>query len=421
MEYSCMSERILRQIESVIKQDLELIDVTIVPTDDNSRNKSPVLLQEHHLGLESWCVKYVYQYACSELFKTRKILSEKKMGHSKMENLNYLLVGALLINPDVGTFWNMRRELVECDILDYEGEFRFSKLVLTRKGKSYEAFCYRRWLLRRIMDKLLMNQMSPPVMLLDAELSVALATAQNSQNNYHSWTHRLWCNENLGPYCPSVLEEELSFSEKWINEHVSEYSGYHYRQYVLSLCAKRETGTILRHYCDRVLQHLNLVCDVDFNQLLTYFLGEQSKNSKLEVTYRFMNYLFLLLYEVLVVIPCINKSFPEHESLWLHRRFVVSSLVRLAYSFHSSSVKVPRKDSVSSKCAKNFVQCFSASDSGEKMPKMFKSQPCRVETSNLYKCLLETEKMFINESCNTADYGKRHQKWLKFVLGIELT
>lgn len=100
-------------------------DFTIIPTDDNTRNKSPVLYEDHHLALESWCIKYVYEYACSKLMKVRKSLADRKISYSIKDDLNYLIVGALFINPDVATFWNMRRELVEEEILNCEQELLF--------------------------------------------------------------------------------------------------------------------------------------------------------------------------------------------------------------------------------------------------------------------------------------------------------
>lgn len=104
-------------------------EFSIIPTEDNSKNKSPVLYQQHNLGLESWCVKHVYNYACSILFGHKELLSKQKITLSKMETINTLLIGAILINPDVGTFWNMRRVLVEMNFLNVERELHFRYIV----------------------------------------------------------------------------------------------------------------------------------------------------------------------------------------------------------------------------------------------------------------------------------------------------
>jgi len=88
-------------------------------------NKSPVLYENHHLGLESWCIKYVYEYVCSQLLSSQQNSTQKRISCSQRDSLEYLIKGGLLINPDVTTFWNMRRQLVEMDALQYENELLF--------------------------------------------------------------------------------------------------------------------------------------------------------------------------------------------------------------------------------------------------------------------------------------------------------
>lgn len=57
-----------------------------------------------------------------------------------------LLTTALLLNPEVATFWNMRRELVDSGYLKPNDELQFSAVVLTFKPKCAEIFNYRRWI-----------------------------------------------------------------------------------------------------------------------------------------------------------------------------------------------------------------------------------------------------------------------------------
>lgn len=103
------------------------------------QNKSPIQLVHHHLGIESWCIKYVYQYAHRYVVGQRE---QNRMSPSIVKYLNF----AILINPDVASFWNVRRQLVERVQLSITQEFQFSALVLSKKPKSSEAFFYRRWL-----------------------------------------------------------------------------------------------------------------------------------------------------------------------------------------------------------------------------------------------------------------------------------
>lgn len=113
----------------------------IIPAASN-QNKSPVIHMEHNLGLEGWCVKYVYEYAHKTVLQSRQCRKQ----YCNTSDLKKYLNVAILLNPDVATFWNMRRVLVEKDQLNLVKEFQFTALVLSVKPKSNEAFAYRRWL-----------------------------------------------------------------------------------------------------------------------------------------------------------------------------------------------------------------------------------------------------------------------------------
>lgn len=115
------------------RQTFEIIQVPF------KQNKSPIQLVHNHLGIESWCIKYIYQYA------HRLIINQRKLNRFSLSIVKYLNC-AILINPDVATFWNVRRQFVEKVQLNLTQEFQFSALVLSKKPKSSEAFFYRRWL-----------------------------------------------------------------------------------------------------------------------------------------------------------------------------------------------------------------------------------------------------------------------------------
>ena len=123
----------LNLINLTFRQSFEIIAVPF------KQNKSPIRLIDNHLGIESWCLKYVYQHAHQLIIKNKKL---NRYSTSIVKYLNC----AILINPDVSTFWNIRRGLVERVQLSLTQEFQFSALVLSKKPKSSEAFFYRRWL-----------------------------------------------------------------------------------------------------------------------------------------------------------------------------------------------------------------------------------------------------------------------------------
>lgn len=118
----------------------------IIPMQSN-QNKSPVVQVDGNLGLESWCIPHVYDYAHKLVmqFKASTHQYTRGLPWTSGDVLKYLNV-VLLLNPDVTLFWNMRRYLFGHNKLNLTKEFHYSALVLSKKAKSNEAFAYRRWL-----------------------------------------------------------------------------------------------------------------------------------------------------------------------------------------------------------------------------------------------------------------------------------
>lgn len=217
----------------------------VINTGDNpNKNKSPVIHVDTHLGLESWCVQHVYEHAHKIILSVATtssssnwIVPEQTDLHSSCNNhhnhhkpiptlhttnqniIKYLNC-AILINPDVATFWNYRRRLFQKNRLNISREFQFSAIVLTKKPKSNDAFFYRRWLY---------SFQSHESIDWNRELALCERCASKTLSNYHAWCHRQWVLQKA----PELLIYELRFTEKFIRKHIGDYSGYHYRQIVL--------------------------------------------------------------------------------------------------------------------------------------------------------------------------------------------
>ncbi|EEZ97598.1 protein prenyltransferase alpha subunit repeat-containing protein 1-B [Tribolium castaneum] len=419
-----MSQRILHTLETILTNDPLLKDFIIIPCESNTKNKSPVLYEEHNIGLESWCVKHIYRYAYLELFETRKLLAKRKLSFSKQNNLNRLLIGVLLINPDVSTFWNMKRELVENDVIGAANELLFARLVLSYKSKSNEAFAYRRWLLGRTLAKLQANDLTTPRNLLENELAVCEMGAQKNANNYHAWSHRVWSLETLGARTANfnVIMDELTFSEKWVSGHVSEHTGFHYRQYLFNTVRKsRNITSVYEFYFCETVKLLGLVGENDPRDILTFLLGkEKSQGKPLEETINFVNFFCLLLYDLYNVVETLNSLYPNHESIWYHRRFLVYHLVKTAHEYHGLAFKTDVKLDEVILYGTNIVNV-----DGEKQPKLFKSQPNKVQSCRLYQTLVKNEAEFIRKNLvqsaqfHELELARRYEKWLKFVVCME--
>lgn len=183
----------------------------------SNQNKSPVVHVEHNLGLESWCVKRIYEYAHTAVLASRKQC--RKQYCNPADLLKYLNV-TVLINPDVATFWNLRRGLVEKNQLNLIKEFQFSSIALSIKPKCNEAFAYRRWLYLFQSEE--SNDWS-------IELGLCERCADKNTSNYHAWSHRQWVLDKAS----HLLKFEMYKTEKYIRKHVYDYSCYHHRQHVL--------------------------------------------------------------------------------------------------------------------------------------------------------------------------------------------
>lgn len=200
--------------------------------ENQTKNKTPVFHVENHLGLESWCCPIVYRHAHQIILAA----SKKNSPHATCQRddsigdphathpFNHTLVKylncAILINPDVSTFWNCRRRLLQKDRLDIGREFKFSAIVLSKKPKSNDAFFYRRWLY---------SFQSHESIDWTRELSLCERCASKSASNYQAWSHRQWVLQKA----PFLLQYELQTTERFIRKHIGDYSGYYHRQFVL--------------------------------------------------------------------------------------------------------------------------------------------------------------------------------------------
>ncbi|XP_031624387.1 protein prenyltransferase alpha subunit repeat-containing protein 1-B [Contarinia nasturtii] len=225
-------EKIIDGIDAIFNKDPNLSTFEIISVDESqTKNKTPVIHVENHLGLESWCCPIVYRHAhqiilaAAKKYPHHSMISHEVNGSDHTPHpFNHTLVKylncALLINPDVTTFWNARRRLLQKDRLDIGREFKFSAIVLSKKPKSNDAFCYRRWLY---------SFQSHESIDWTRELSLCERCASKSLSNYQAWSHRQWVLQKS----PFLLQYELQTSERFIRKHIGDYSVYSHRQFVL--------------------------------------------------------------------------------------------------------------------------------------------------------------------------------------------
>lgn len=330
----------------------------IINTGDNpNKNKSPVIHVDTHLGLESWCVQHVYQHAhkiilsvASSSSSSNWIVLEQNTPHcnpstkqlQNNQHASYNIIKylncAILINPDVTTFWNFRRRLFQKNRLNISREFQFSSIVLTKKPKSNDAFNYRRWLY---------SFQSHESIDWNRELALCERCASKSLSNYHAWCHRQWILQKA----PDLLIYELRFTEKFIRKHIGDYSGYHYRQIVLRKlfefsylelkpCVDDTEYTALAKYISEI--GINNVLDIKSSTDLIKIVVPQVADNDLENEddkTKVKSFLFCLnvaAYDLQMVIE-LTDMFGYREAFEYHRKATLKLVVDACNEFRTGN------------------------------------------------------------------------------------
>ncbi|ODM99311.1 Protein prenyltransferase alpha subunit repeat-containing protein 1 [Orchesella cincta] len=290
-----LCDKILQNLSNTFDKDDLLDEFDIIPC-ESKLNQSPVIhdLTSHKLALESWCVPYLYKHSYHQFLwicrksrkpstssssnttiqssnsgsrrdsgniassKREKELSRKLSCLSESERISkgLLLSRALIIiNPELTLAWNYRRDYFHPTSLEaLEREQRFVSLVMSRKPKCPEGFTYRKWLIKKALQKCLVEP-SRIQDFISHEIDMIEQPIRSYSTNYHAWSYRFWLLELVLTYDKTVvskdqkermLDRELQKSNTWIKSNVSDYSGCHYRQKLLECMLNFGTdGTLL--------------------------------------------------------------------------------------------------------------------------------------------------------------------------------
>ncbi|XP_072126108.1 geranylgeranyl transferase type-2 subunit alpha isoform X1 [Mobula birostris] len=140
------------------------------------------------------------------------------------------LTGQILsTNPDLATFWNIRREIFlhmekeksEEELKNlYRAELTFLESCLRVNPKSYGTWHHRCWVVDR-----------QPGTDWGRELELCAQCLQQDERNFHCWDYRRFV-ALRGAIPPN---QELDFTHKLIGSNFSNYSSWHYRSTLLPL------------------------------------------------------------------------------------------------------------------------------------------------------------------------------------------
>ncbi|KAM9081866.1 protein prenyltransferase alpha subunit repeat-containing protein 1 isoform 4-T4 [Megaptera novaeangliae] len=355
-EVAVLVQRVVKDITNAFRRNPHIDEIGLIPCPEARYNRSPIVLVENKLGVESWCVKFLLPYVHNKLllYRTRKQWLNK-------DELIDVTCTLLLLNPDFTTAWNVRRcsrvckmrknqqrrllgrkELILSGTLNPIKDLHLGKLALTKFPKSPETWIHRRWVLQQLIQETSLPSFvtkgslgiipaERTQQLIREEMEVCGEAAGRYPSNYNAWSHRIWVLQHLAKLDVKILLDELSSTKHWASLHVSDHSGFHYRQFLLkSLVSQTVTdGSILEQNTLRSEPAIVLPKDEE-----AVASAEESR----------INLPHLLEEEVEFSTDLID-SYPGHETLWCHRRHVFYLQHHLNGRFPHSVVQLSPADS----------------------------------------------------------------------------
>ncbi|CAI5786833.1 prenyltransferase alpha subunit repeat-containing 1 [Podarcis lilfordi] len=293
-EVAVLVQRVLKDLRNAFQRNPHIDEIGLIPCPEARYNRSPIVLVENKLGVESWCVKFLLPYVHNKLLHYR----QRKQWLNKEELID-ITCTLLLLNPDFTTAWNVRRWVLQQLIQEN------SVPTLVNKGNLETAPTER---IQRLVKE---------------EMDVCCEAAGRYPSNYNAWSHRAWVLQHVAKLSGKILLDELSSTKHWVSMHVSDHSGFHYRQFLLkSLIDGTETEcTVEMHNSPANQQAPRLLKDEENDEAEATCVEEQP------------DFPLLLNEEVELCTDLIN-TYPGHETLWCHRR-------RVFYLQHHLKNKLP--------------------------------------------------------------------------------
>ncbi|XP_073201308.1 protein prenyltransferase alpha subunit repeat-containing protein 1 isoform X5 [Lepidochelys kempii] len=314
-EVAVLVQRVVKDLNNAFKRNPHIDEIGLIPCPEARYNRSPIVLIENKLGVESWCVKLLLPYVHNKLLLYR----QRKQWLNKDELID-ITCTLLLLNPDFTTAWNVRKELILSGTLSPVKDLHLGKLALTKFPKSPETWIHRRWVLQQLIQENSLptlvtkgNLGTMPVeriqRLVQEEMDVCCEAAGRYPSNYNAWSHRIWILQRLGKLDVKILLDELSSTKHWVSMHVSDHSGFYYRKFLIK-------SLIGRTVTDNSILVQNQLVNEPIPSLPK---DEKNEASEAVCTEELRVDLPHLLEEELELCTDLIDTFPGHETLWCYR------------------------------------------------------------------------------------------------------
>jgi len=315
-------ERLFQQLNALFASDPDIDEFGLVvdttasvyqPTKTSKPSSpGPFMLVEHKLGVTYACVPILLRHATKRF---RQICRQWDTAQAELLDLTRVM---LLVNADNYTAWNNRKKVLEPMLRSesvVQQELKFLDLLFSKHPKSGEAWAHRRWVLDRAMSmekgswsklRETAEAKAPTVRFqekwLQRELAVCSRSSELYPKNYYAWTHRHWVVSKLEDSKDVLLA--LTKSRKWTDVNVGDNCGFNHRQVLLSSFA--------------ALTHLP---NSDASSLSNC---EACSTWTTEFEY----------------VSKLQEFYAGHETLWLHRRFLVRTFSSILLQHHVADFTV---------------------------------------------------------------------------------
>lgn len=291
----------------------------------------------------------------------------------------------LVVNADCYYALNDRKKFIltfkpsssSLFLQNLQNELLFVDFLFSKHRKSGESWAHRRWIWNKLFSTLTSSSSNSWLeKFVRSELKICASIAEKYPRNYYCWTQRKWIiyelfklyeqqqnqQQQFEWFKKLLFEEEMNWVTDWNRRHLSDYSAFHYRQFLLA----------------------------DFQFSTKHQQTNATWNIQRELM--FVNRLLLL--------------YPGHESVWLQRRWLFTNF--------KTSTKISTDDF--EKQIENVIDC-AFNDGSEKFDDSLlfsldfeKKFISKLTSKSLAQCDQEEEKQ------TTERFAKRYLEFIqKFI------
>ncbi|XP_029193206.2 protein prenyltransferase alpha subunit repeat-containing protein 1-like [Acropora millepora] len=255
-----LGERLFCSINKAFIADPDIDEFDIIPClhcqgEQGSQEENLLVLENHKLGVKSWCIKPLFLFAYNKLIRSR-LKGRKHFSLTVTESVQ-LSRAVLLINAECYTAWNARKEMIASGVLSLRDDWKLSSVVLSKHPRSAETFSHRRWIIIHLEKQQGRGEFIQRY--LKDELAIGLRAAECYADNYTAWSHRAWLVERYIHDQKRKLSCELHTLRIWAERHVSDNCGFHYRQCLLK---HLKSVSSQREMLDLLLSELEFITDL---------------------------------------------------------------------------------------------------------------------------------------------------------------